>query len=75
MKPNRMIAKDYLKHISTKNELNSVLDSLSVSDEAKDITFLIICKGYTHTMISIEKSMSVERSKKLFSNCLDKIHF
>lgn len=73
MTEKRKKAREKLLRIRTKTELLEYLDTLTISDEAKQIAYEMYALGYSHTKIAITHNISIEKSKKIIQTIHDKV--
>lgn len=73
MRADRKRARDYVKSIKTRAELESYLDMLNLTDEERDIAFLMFGKGYSRTRIALETGYSESHVKRKMSRIYDRM--
>lgn len=73
MKPDRKAAREYVKSLKTKDDLRSYLDMLTLSDEEKEIAFMIFAHGWSRTQIAMEFGYSIPQVKRKISKIYSKM--
>lgn len=58
MKPERKAARERCKGLRTAEELRDLLASLNVTDEEREMAFLILSKGWSYTRVGMEFGLS-----------------
>lgn len=73
MKPDRKAAREYVKSLKTKDDLRNYLDMLTLSDEEKEIAFMIFAHGWSRTQIAMELGYSIPQVKRKISKIYSKM--
>lgn len=73
MKPDRKAARDFVKSINTRSDLEQYLDMLNLTDEEHEIAMLLFGKGYSRTRIAIETGYSEYQIQRNIARIYDRI--
>lgn len=73
MKPDRKAAREYVKSIKTRADLEHYLDMLNLTDEEREIALLLFGKGYSRTRIAFETGYSQDQVKRKIARIYDRM--
>ena len=73
MKPDRKSARDFVKSINTRSDLEQYLDMLNLTDGEHEIAMLLFGKGYSRTRIAIETGYSRDQIKRKIARIYDRM--
>lgn len=73
MKPDRKAARDFVKGIKTRSDLEKYLDMLNLTDEEREIALLLFGKGYSRTRIAMETGYSQDQVKRKIARIYDRM--
>lgn len=73
MRANRKQARDFVKSIKTRTELDAYLNMLNLTDEEKHIARLIFCKGFSVVQVSIETGYSEHQVRRKINRIYDRM--
>lgn len=73
MKPDRKAARERVKNIKTRADLEEYLDLLNLTDEEREIALLLFGKGYSRTRIAMETGYSHDQVKRKIARIYDRM--
>ena len=73
MRADRKEARDFVKSIKTKAELDAYLNMLNLTDEERDIARLLFGRGWSRTRIAMELGYSEHQIKRKIVRIYDKM--
>lgn len=73
MSPERKAAKERLMGMKTRADLESYLDSLNLSDEEREIAFLVFGRGLSLTQIQVQYNYSTRQLRRKLSKVYDRM--
>ena len=73
MRADRKHARDYVKSIKTKAELDSYLNMLNLTDEEREIARLMFGRGWSRTQIAMELGYSETQIKRKIVRIYDRM--
>lgn len=73
MKPDRKAARDFVKGIKTRADLEQYLSMLNLTDEEREIALLLFGKGYSRTRIALETGYSTDQVKRKIARIYDRM--
>lgn len=73
MRPDRKAARDFVKNIKTKADLEAYLDMLNITEEEKEIALMIFANGYSRTQIAMETGYSIPQVKRKIAKIYAKL--
>lgn len=73
MRTDRKAARDFVKSIKTKNELDSYLNMLNLTDEEREIARMMFGNGWTRTRIAMETGYSEAQVKRKICRIYDRM--
>lgn len=73
MRSDRKAARDFVKSINSRAELDSYLNMLNLTDDERDIARLMFGKGYSRTRIALELGYSEAQIKRKICRIYDRM--
>lgn len=73
MNPAKKQARDFVKSIKTKSELDAYLNMLNLTDDEKEIARLLFGRGWSRTQIAMELGYSEHQIKRKINRIYDRM--
>lgn len=73
MRADRKAARDFVKSIKTKAELDAYINMLNLTDEERDIARMIFGKGWSRTRIAMETGYSERQINRKICKIYDRM--
>lgn len=73
MRPDRKAAREFVKGIKTRADLDAYLDMLNLTDEERDIARMLFAYGWTRTKIAMEMGYSEHQIKRKINRIYDRM--
>lgn len=73
MNPQKKAARDFVKSIKTRAELDSYINMLNLTDEEKEIARLMFGNGWSRTRIALELGYSEHQIKRKINRIYDRM--
>lgn len=73
MRASRSAAREKIKSVRTRAELDEVLEMLNLTDSEREIARMVYGKGYTLTQVSMETGYSVRQVSRKLAKVQDRI--
>ena len=73
MRADRKRARDFVKSIKTKAELDAYINMLNLTDEEREIARLLFGKGYSRVQIAMETGYSEHQVKRKINKIYDRM--
>lgn len=73
MRADRKKARDFVKSIKTRDELDAYLNMLNLTDEERDIARMTFSNGWSITRIAIETGYSEDQVKRKVCRIYDRM--
>lgn len=73
MNPDRKQARDFVKSIKTKTELDSYLNMLNLTDDEREIARLIFSKGYSVVQVVMATGYSEHQVRRKINRIYDRM--
>ncbi len=73
MRADRKAAREFVKGIKTREDLEKYLDMLNLTDEEREIAFMLFSKGWTRAKIALETGYSEGQIKRKICKIYDRM--
>lgn len=73
MRASRSAAREKIKSVRTRAELDEVLEMLNLTDAERDIARMVYGKGYTLTQVSMQTGYSVRQVSRKLAKVQDRM--
>ena len=73
MRPDRKAARDEVGKIKTREDLRNYLDLLNLTDEEREIAWMIFAHGWSRAKIAMEVGYSERQVKRKVAKIYDKL--
>lgn len=73
MRASRRAAREKIKSVKTRAELDEWLEMLNLTDEERDIARMVYGRGYTLTQVSMETGYSVRQVSRKLAKIQDRM--
>lgn len=73
MNPQKKQARDFVKSIKTKAELDAYLNMLNLTDDEREIARLLFGRGWSRTQIAMELGYSEHQIKQKINRIYDRM--
>lgn len=73
MRPDRKAAREAVGKIKTREDLRNYLDLLNLTDEEREIAWMILANGWSRTKIAMEIGYSEHQVKRKVAKIYDKL--